>query len=137
MVVLYKYFLGRGEGMGRRDKVDVNKGGDYQSWRRLIEGGEGVKNVQKLVDVICERSLTATNCVKINSIYSVPQKNLKIQHHHYQNSGQGLSQKTFTCSKSLIETLKKRWKLFKVNNKDNKTKSGAFIVNFEHISHLS
>ena len=28
------------------------------------------------------------------------------------------------------------WNIFKVNYKDTRTRSGVFIVNFEHISHL-
>ena len=48
------------------------------------------------------------------------------------------TQQTFTCSKSTIETLKKVWNMFKVNNKDTKRRqwhhSGVFNVNFEHIS---
>ena len=39
---------------------------------------------------------------------------------------------TYTCSKSTIEMLKKVWNMFKV-----KRRSSVFIVNFEHISHLS
>ena len=39
--------------------------------------------------------------------------------------------------KVVIETLKKVRKLSKVSNKDTKTNSGAFTVNFEHILHLS
>ena len=42
----------------------------------------------------------------------------------------------FTCSKLSIETLEQGVKyMFKVNNKDS-SRSGIFIVNFEHISHL-
>ena len=42
----------------------------------------------------------------------------------------------FTCSKLSIETLEQGVKcMFKVNNKDT-SRSGIFIVNFEHISHL-
>ena len=42
---------------------------------------------------------------------------------------------TFTCSKSATEIVEKVGNMFTVNNKNNIT-SGAFIVNFEHISHL-
>ena len=42
-----------------------------------------------------------------------------------------------TCSNLTIETLEKEkvWNMFKDNNK-NWRRSGVFIVNFEHISHL-
>ena len=52
-----------------------------------------------------------------------------------------MSQPAFTCSKSKIETPKKKvGNLFKVNDKDTKTtsrrRSGVFIVNTEQISHI-
>ena len=47
------------------------------------------------------------------------------------------SQPTFTCSKLTTETLEKGVKYVKFNNKDIRTRrSGVFIVNFGHISHL-
>ena len=46
-------------------------------------------------------------------------------------------QRTFTCSKLTMKTLEQGVKMFKVNNKDSRTtRSGVFIVNCEHISHL-
>ena len=47
------------------------------------------------------------------------------------------SQPTFTCSKLTTETLEKGVKYVKFNNNDTRTRrSGVFIVNFGHISHL-
>ena len=46
-------------------------------------------------------------------------------------------QQTFTYSKSAIETLKNKWNMFKVNNKDARTTLYSFIVNFEHIDSFS
>ena len=40
----------------------------------------------------------------------------------------------FTCSKLTIETLEQGMSMFKVNNW---RRSGSFIVNFEHISHVA
>ena len=53
---------------------------------------------------------------------------------------QAISQPAITCSKLTIETPKRMWNMFKVNNKDTRTTPLALflclIVNFEHISHL-
>ena len=49
-----------------------------------------------------------------------------------------ITQQISTCSKKIIETLEKDINMFKVDNKDTMTSSCcAFIVNFEHISHIS
>ena len=50
------------------------------------------------------------------------------------------SQLTFTCSKSTIETLEERCEIcskLKIRTPERWRRSGIFIVNFEHISHLS
>ena len=50
------------------------------------------------------------------------------------------SRQTFTCLKSIIETIEKGVNMFKVNNKTPERRhwhhSCVFIVNFEHILHL-
>ena len=45
-----------------------------------------------------------------------------------------ITKPAFTYSKLKIEALEQGVNMFKVNNKD--TRTGVFIVNFEHISHL-
>ena len=49
-------------------------------------------------------------------------------------------QQTFTCSKSTIETFKKGVKnvqnIITITERRHQRRSGIFIVNFEHISHL-
>ena len=40
----------------------------------------------------------------------------------------------FTRSKSTIEMLEKKWNMFKVTYKN--TRTGVFIINFEHILHF-
>ena len=53
----------------------------------------------------------------------------------------GPSQLTFTCSKLTIKTLEKRCEIcskitIKTPERSQSRRSGVFIVNFEHISHL-
>ena len=62
-----------------------------------------------------------------------------LKNHSFRLKTQTISQLTFTCSKSTIETLEKNiWNMLKVNNKTPELhqwrRSGVFIVNFEHIS---
>ena len=45
------------------------------------------------------------------------------------------NQLTFTCSKSTIETLEKKWEICSKLIKTLR-RSGVFVINFEHISHL-
>ena len=51
------------------------------------------------------------------------------------------SQETFSCSKSTIETLEKKCEIcskltIETPERPQSRRSGVFIVNFEHISHL-
>ena len=47
------------------------------------------------------------------------------------------SQLTFTCSKSIIETLEKGVKYVQSNNKNTRLRSDVFVVNLKHISLFS
>ena len=46
------------------------------------------------------------------------------------------NQLTFTCSKSTIETLEKKWEICSKLTIKTWRRSGVFVINFEHISHL-
>ena len=46
------------------------------------------------------------------------------------------NQLTFTCSKSTIETLEKKWEICSKLTIKTWRRSDVFVINFEHISHL-